>query len=112
MAAIAPVTAVPGGATVTPASAAGGGDTFVNNGKTLFRVTNGGGSSVTVTFTAQNNYTMDGITLSSTNIAVAVAAGATKVCGPFPPQIFNNSSGIVTVSYSAATSVTVEALTS
>lgn len=107
MAALSVITAAPGGTAFTTASAAGGGDTFVNNGKTLFYANNGSGGSITITFTAQNTVTIDGQALSLSNLAVAVGAGAAKVIGPFPQQIFNNSSGAVAVTYSGVSSLTV-----
>ena len=42
---------------LTFGAAASGGDVFANDGETYFAVTNGGGSSVTVTITAQNTST-------------------------------------------------------
>lgn len=107
MAALSVITSAPGGSAWSTASAAGGGDTFVNNGKTLFYVNNGSGGSITVTFTAQNTVNVDGQSLSLSNIAVAVGAGAAKIFGPFPAGIFNNSSGAVAVTYSGVTSLTV-----
>lgn len=92
---------------VTPSyvAANAGGDTFVNNGRVLFHVKNGGGASITVTFTATGSYL--GVDLE--DVAVSVGAGSEKVVGPFPPGAFN-SSGSVGVGYSAVTSVTVAAL--
>jgi len=97
-----------GGAAVTTAAASGGGDEFPNNGKTLYRVTNGGGSPITVTFTA-TGVLPSGAAIASVS-AVSVAAGATKYFGPFPEQFFNNSNGRVAVTYSGVTSVTVAAI--
>lgn len=107
MAALSVITAAPSGTAFTTASAAGGGDTFVNNGKTLLYVNNGGGSSINVTLTAQNTVNVDGQGLTVSNLVVAVTNGTAKIIGPFPPQIFNNSSGAVAVTYSAVTTVTV-----
>lgn len=110
MAALTVQTAAPSGTSFTTASAAGGGDTFVNNGKTLFYINNGHSGSQTATFTAQNNITIDGQSLAVEDLAVAVPAGEAKIIGPFPPQIFNNSSGAVAVTYSGVTSLTVRPL--
>lgn len=95
------------GVAVTAASAAGGGDVFPNNGKTLVEITNGGGSSITPTFAA-TGVLPSGAAISS--VATAVAAGATRVFGPFPPNEFNNSSGQVAITYSSATSVTLRVI--
>lgn len=107
MATITVVTASPNGAALSMVSAAAGGDAFNNNGKTLYRVTNGGGSSINVTITPVNT-TPQGYTISP--IVVAVANGTTKDLGPYDPSVFNNSAGQVPVAYSAVTSVTVGAL--
>lgn len=97
---------LPTGVVVSAVSAAGGGDQYPNNGKTLLKVINGGGSDITVTITPTN--TVNGYTIAP--IAVTVAAGATKYLGPYDQNYFNNSSGRVAVTYSAVTSVTVAAL--
>lgn len=96
----------------TTTSASGGGDTFVNNGRTFFLITNGAGSDMTVTFAAQNtSVTKPGFgTLTASNVAVVVTAGETRLCGFFEPAIFNNASNAVAVTYSSATSVTVAAI--
>lgn len=93
-------------------AAAAGGDTFTNTGNTLFYVNNGGGTSVTVTFTAQStNVSKAGYgNVSIADTTVSVAAGATTLIGTFPTARFNNSSGKVAVSYSGVTSVTVAAI--
>jgi len=94
------------------AAAAGGGDTFANDGDALLYVKNGGGGSVTVTITAQAvSLTVPGRgAMTKANAGGAVAAGADRVFGPFPPASFNNASGQVAVTYSGVTSVTVAAL--
>src|SRR4051812_29207661 len=105
MATLAVATPTIAGATFTPASAAGGGDVFPNNGKTFLYVKNGDSGSHTVTITPQNTLGA-GYTISP--IAVAVGAGAEKLIGPFDPQYFNNSSGQAVVTYDGVTSVTVK----
>lgn len=110
MAALSVTTSAPAGTAFTTASAAGGGDTFVNNGKTLFYVNNGSGGDITVTFAAQNTVNVDGQSLTVSNLAVVVSAGTAKIVGPFPAGIFNNSSGAVAVTYSGVTSLTVRPL--
>lgn len=88
------------GVAVSAAAAAGGGDTFANTGSELFYIVNGGGSPITVTFATGTYFGGEPITAR----AVAVANGATKIVGPFRPDIFGTT---VSVSYSAVTSVTV-----
>lgn len=90
----------------TYASAAGGGDTFKNDGKTFFECINGAGSDVTLTFTTPGK--VGGVAIADPT--VVVTAGERRKIGPFDPSIFNNSSGLVAVAYSSATSVTVAAI--
>jgi hypothetical protein len=87
-------------------SAAGGGDTFVNNGDTFFHAKNGSGSPITITF-ATAGTVAQGVAIS--DVAVVVAAGAEKMVGPFDQTVFNGSSG-VSVTYSDVTSLTVAAI--
>lgn len=97
-------------ATATPA---GGGDVFPNNGQDVFLyVANANGSSINVTFTAQNTAFVDLKLgeLTASNKVVAVANGATKVIGPFPEAIYSNSSRQVAVLCSATSGVTVAAI--
>jgi hypothetical protein len=105
MAALTVLTPTISGAPIAVASAAGGGDTFVNNGETLFYVANGSGGSITVTF-ATAGVTNQGIAIA--DVAVAVGAGETKLIGPFDPSVFNDSQGRVAVTYSGVTSLTVK----
>lgn len=87
-------------------TAAASSDTFVNNGRTFYSISNGGGSSVTVTVNSLSlcNHGFDH------NVEVAVAAGAEKFIGPFEPSRFNSSLDIVTVTLTGTTSVTVAAI--
>ena len=93
---------------VVPASlvsAAGGGDQFPNNGKTFFDVANGGGGSIMVTIASQVACSQG----STHNTTVSVAASATKRIGPFDVSRYNDGNGMVQVSYSGVSSVTVGA---
>lgn len=87
----------------TYASAAGGGDQFANSGKEFLHVKNGGGGAVTVTIDSQTNCNFG----HDHNIAVSVGAGEEWILGPFPKSRFNDSSGLVQITYSGVTSVTV-----
>lgn len=91
-------------------SAAANGDVFADDGKerTFLQVLNGGGGSITVTIPAQQaTFQQPGYgTLARADYGGAVAAGATKLFGPFPALAFKNGSGMVTVNYSGVTSVT------
>lgn len=103
---------VQAGALNTLASAAGGGDTFADDGdqRTYFEVNNGGGGSINVTFNyqlASQKLTGYG-TIAPSDLVVAVGAGERKVIGPFG-RGFINSSGLIEVTYSGVSSVTVGA---
>lgn len=87
-------------------AAAGGGDKFLNDGNVLLYVKNGSGVSINVTVVASG--APGGLTI--TNPVIAVAAGAEKIIGPFDPKYFNDASGFVNLTYSAATSVTVSVI--
>lgn len=91
------------GGTPSMVAASAGGDSFSNDGHTMFKVTNGGASSVTVTVASPQdcNYGYNH------DVVVNVAAGATVDVGPFPPARFNDNKGNVNVTYSEVTSVTV-----
>lgn len=88
------------GAAITFTAAAGGGDSFVNDGNTVLHVKNGGGSSINVTInsTRQCDQGFDH------DLVVAVDAAAEQVIGPFSVARFGRSVGIT---YSGVTSVTV-----
>lgn len=94
------------GLTPTMSAAAGGGDKFSNNAKTWLHVVNGGGSPITVTIATEGAY--DGLAVPDRE--VAVAAGAVKLIGPFPKDLYNDDDDNVNVSYSGTTSVTVAAI--
>ena len=114
MAAITVQTVNKSGVAANLVAASGGGDTFVNDASelTLLMVRNGGGSSINVTIAVvpSNVNTTSYGQLSVSSTVVAVAAGATVVIGPFRQILYNNSSGLVSVTYSNVTSVTVAAL--
>ena len=87
-------------------AAAGGGDAFANIGAEILLVKNGSVSSINVTLVTQA--TVDGNAVADP--VVAVGAGVTKAIGPFPRYIFNDANGLVQVTYSGVTTVTVKVL--
>lgn len=93
----------------TLVAAAGGGDTFPNDGRTWVHVKNGGGSPITVTFDDVGSSTPIGAEQFDPDVAVTVAAGAERICGPFPTERFGGETGLVAITYSGVTSVTVGA---
>ncbi len=91
------------GTALTANSAAGGGDTFANDGKTLFKAINGDASSTDITFVTTQ--TVGSADLAVSDNVVAVAAAADKIIGPFPVKTFGST---VSVTYSSVTSLTVD----
>lgn len=102
--------AVVSGLTESLAAAAGGGDSFDNNGQCILEVVNGGGGSITVTIDDPGSPSPAGATQFNPDVAVTVGAGASKLIGPFPPFRFNDANGRVNVSYSGVTTVTVRVI--
>lgn len=100
--------AQPSGTTLTLAAASGGGDKVKAKDNGCVLVTNGGGSSVTVTIDTPGN---DKYGNAIPQITKAVAAGASAVFGPFGKDLENPSDHLVAISYSGVTSVTVGAFT-
>lgn len=87
----------------TYASAAGGGDAFVNDGKTWLHIKNGDVSSKTVTIATAK--TVDGLAVADRD--VTIPASEERLIGPFPPTTYNDGDGKVQLTYDAVTSVTV-----
>lgn len=92
-----------GGVEYALESAAAGGDTFVNNGKSIFVIDNADASPHTVTFNTPGK--IKGVDID--NPAVTIPAGETHFIGPFDTSIFNGATGTVAVTYDGVTSVTV-----
>lgn len=93
------------GGAITLAAAAAGGDTAdISNGRTLLWVKNGGGSSITVTLATPG--TVDG-DLAIGDRAVTVANATEKLIGPLNPAVYG---GVVAITYSGVTTVTVAAV--
>jgi len=92
---------------ITPSygAAAGGGDQFPNDGRTYLHIKNGGGSSITLTVATQ--MTVDGKAVADD--AITVTNAQERIVGPFPPGIYNDANGMVQLTYSGVTSVTVGA---
>lgn len=98
------------GVAITLDAAAGGGDSFANDGNTVFRIANGAGSPMTVTFDSPNTCDFGISANAAHDRAVVVSNGVTLEIGPFAQARFNDSNGRVQVTYSDATSVTVAAI--
>lgn len=96
----------PSGATGAAQAATAGGDAIYSDGHTAIHVINGGGSPINVTIVSQEPCDQ-GYTHSQ---VVAVGNGSNEWIGPFATDRFTDANGLVQISYSAVTSVTVEAL--
>lgn len=94
---------------LTPAQQAGitAADTFTfpNDGKTILLLVHGAGAS---NLTVVTPNTARGKAIADT--VVALTASGTTIVGPFPPDLYNDASGLVTASVSEATGFTVSAL--
>lgn len=91
-------------------SAGGSGDTVAlasaTDDRSFLQVTNGSASPITVTL-ADPGVTPAGN--SGTATAVSVAASATKLF-PLSPALVNPSTGVINITYSSSTTVTVAAI--
>jgi hypothetical protein len=78
----------------------------------FLHVKNGGVGSINVTIPAQQSVIRDpsGGNITLSDIVVAVANGAEKMIGPFPPAYVDDA-GDVVIQYSGTTSVTAKAFT-
>lgn len=93
---------------LTLTNAAGGGDTFTNDGtRTFFVINNADASSKTVTFNDTGSVAPSGAKSFDADVEVTVAASNMALIGPFPLARFGQT---VSVTYSAVTSVTVAAV--
>jgi hypothetical protein len=95
------------GTTPTPYNASAGGDKFPAGAGVTVRVINGSGSAVTPTFATPGQ--VSGLDIADLVGGSTPASGA-KVYGPFPPELFADSSGLVAVTWSATTTVTFEVM--
>jgi hypothetical protein len=94
------------GVAVTYVAAGAGGDKFGPGPDRHFRVKNGSGASITVTIVVPGNTKYN---IAQPDIGpVTIAAGAEFVFGPFPDDLGDpTDSGLISVTYSAVTTVTV-----
>jgi hypothetical protein len=92
------------------AAAAGGGDSFPNNGVQFLAVRNAGGAPINVTFVGQKPCSL-GVAGTTAHDTVVAITNDSKVymLGPFRTDRYNDANGRVQVSYSGVTSLTVAA---
>lgn len=90
----------------TLAAANADGHLLLNTGSEFVMVTNADAAPHTVS--AAITKQVDGVTPAAKQITVA--AGATKLFGPFKPEEYNNANGQVALSFDGVTSLTIQAL--
>jgi hypothetical protein len=81
------------------AAASVGGDSFTNDGTVNLIVRNSGGVSRTVTFKADSHACSMGLTSAVHNQDVTIPAGKTVILGIFDTSRFNDSAGLVQMTY-------------
>jgi hypothetical protein len=107
MATLSPQAVTIGGVNATYAAAGASGDKVAPGDRVFLHVKNGAGSTVTVTIAA--NPTASGLTVTSPT--VSVPASGDRFIGPLAKADFAAASdGLVAITYSSNTSVTVAAL--
>lgn len=95
------------GVEATLAAASAGGDLCANTRRTLLKIVNGGGASITVTVSAQQVSCGE---IAAHHKTIVVAAGKTIYAGPFDRAIYNNADGKLVITYSGVTSLTIGGL--
>jgi hypothetical protein len=83
--AITPTPIVRTGVAQLPTPGAADGHSFVNDGKTICRIANGGASARSVTFITQQE--VSGLAVADQ--VVSIPAGAVRIFGTFSPSVFN-----------------------
>lgn len=79
---------------------------FTNNGRVALYITNGNVTTTTVTVVTPAEF----FGFAVADLTFTVGPGASKVAGPFLPNVYNDAAGYVTLTASPFTTVTVCAL--
>lgn len=95
------------GPAITLAAAAGGGDTVAPNDRLFLWVKNASGSPITVTVVVPGTYF--GQALPDVAVSVPATTGE-RMIGPLDSRLADPSTGVISITYSAVTSVTVAAV--
>lgn len=104
MAALATQQVTINGTQLTYTAAAGGGDTVTPSDRTFLSVNNAGGSPITVTVVTPGTFAGQPLA----DVPITVTNGTRKEIGPLTYALAD-STGVVPITYSAVTSVTVAA---
>ena len=84
-----------------------GGDEFINDGNTFLHIRNTAGASITVTVASKISPVPKG--LAQANITITLGGTVDVFSGFFSPEAYNDSSGMVQLTYSA-TQLTIAAI--
>jgi hypothetical protein len=95
------------GVNPAPAAATGGGDKIAPSDRGALLYANGSGATITVTIVVPGN---DKYGSARPDIAVAIPAGESRLIGPFPSDLAGTD-GLVAITYSGVTSLTVTGIT-
>ncbi len=83
------------------------GNTFANDGKTLVLVKTGADATQTITVATPGKFRGETITPVSNS---SIGASSVEVMGPFAPEVFNSSAGLVTLTFGGTTPATYNAI--
>jgi len=87
------------------------GNDWTNTGRELVEITNSAASSITATFITNGTYTVGSTAYAVNDLTVVVAAGTTKVCGPFDRTLFSGTGTTVQVDWSTGAGVLARVIT-
>lgn len=99
----------PAGATPAYVAAAGGGDTVQPGDHTFLHVKNGGGAPITVTIDDPTSVSPPGASQFNPDLSVSVTNAQERMIGPLTARFANPATGLVNITYSGVTTVTVGA---
>ena len=106
MATLTKQTVIRDGLEATYASAAGGGDEFVNTGREFIHIKNASGGDITLTIVTQQ--TVDAEAVGDKTVIITLAEE--RFVGPFPKTVYSDSNEKVQLTYSGVTSLTIAIL--
>lgn len=91
---------------LAPESCAGGGDQFLNDGRTILYFKNTNASDRTITIVTSGTV----IGLAIADVTLTISQNEEKAIGPLDPRYFNDGNGYVQLTYDAVTNLTVKAI--
>ena len=109
MATLAKQTITPTGLNPTYTAAAGGGDKVQAGPNVFLHVKNGGGAPITVTIDDPTSVGPSGAQSFNPDLSVSVTNAQERMIGPLTDRFTNPADGLVAITYSGVTTVTVAA---